>query len=240
MTNKKTPLFHFARAAVVAALVALAMGEAHAQIPEGFTPIFNGRDLSGWHPSRTTHQGSTPDARVEDGAIAIRQSPYGQGGLLMTDRRYRNFELYLETMVPWGVNSGVFVRSTETGSAYQIELIGGGTGATGALISELMTLSKGSQAPGLAAVWKEGDWNSLRLRMEGDIPRMILWVNGVQMWDVQQERNDKVAGETDGHIGLQTHWTNTYTAIPGATCCPTSWKPGAVLRFRNLAIKELP
>lgn len=222
------------------ALLGILTGDLVAQIPEGFTRIFNGRNLTGWHVSRTTHQGSTPSVRAENGEIVVRQSPYGQGGLLMTDRRYGNFELYLETVAPWGINSGIFVRSTETGSAYQVELIGGGTGNTGALISEMMTLSQGTDAPGLAAVWKEGDWNSLRLRVEGEAPRMTLWVNGVQMWDVKQEKNDKVAGETDGHIGLQTHWTATYTAIEGATCCPTSWKPGAALRFRNLAIKELP
>jgi hypothetical protein len=29
-------------------------------IPEGFTRIFNGKDMSGWHPSRTAHHGKTP------------------------------------------------------------------------------------------------------------------------------------------------------------------------------------
>ena len=72
------------------------------------------------------------------------------------------------------------------------------------------------------------------------MPRMALWVNGVQVWDVQQERNDKIAGETDGFIGIQTHWTNTYTEVPGAFCCKTSWKPGAALLVRNVAIRELP
>lgn len=42
---------------------------AYAQIPEGFKPIFNGKNLKGWHVSRTTHQGTTPNFFVEDGAI---------------------------------------------------------------------------------------------------------------------------------------------------------------------------
>ena len=211
-----------------------------AQIPDGFTRIFNGRDLSGWHISRTTHHGSTGSFAVEDSAMVVRQQPYGQGGLLLTDKRYRNFDLYLETALPWGINSGLFFRSTESGSAYQVELAGGGSEGTGNLISEMMPLSRGAAATGLQKVWKQNDWNSLRLRVEGDIPRMTLWVNGVQMWNVTQLRNDKVAGETDGHIGLQLHWTNTYTAIPDALCCPASWKPGVALRFRNIAIRELP
>jgi hypothetical protein len=211
-----------------------------AQLPEGFTPLFDGRDLSGWHTSRTTHHGSTGDFRAENGEIVLRQSPYGQGGLLLTDRRYHDFELYLEVMVPWGVNSGIFFRSTETGSAYQVELVGGGLPGTANLLSELMPLSRPARAEGLAAVWKPDGWNSFRLRVEGDVPHTTLWVNGVRMWEVTQTRNDKVAGETDGFIGLQLHWTNTYTPIPDARCCVQSWRPGAAIRFRNLAIRELP
>jgi hypothetical protein len=211
-----------------------------AQIPAGFTPLFDGRDLSGWHVSRTTHHGSTGDFRAENGEIVLRQNPYGQGGLLLTDRRYHDFELYLEVLAPFGINSGLFFRSTETGSAYQVELVGGGLPGTGDLISELMPLSVHAEAAGLARVWKPDGWNSLRLRVEGDAPHTTLWVNGTRMWDVTQTRNDKVAGETDGHIGLQLHWTNTYTPIPDARCCVTSWRPGVAIRFRNLGIRVLP
>ena len=31
------------------------------QIPEGFVPLFNGKDLSGWHMSTTARHGRTPD-----------------------------------------------------------------------------------------------------------------------------------------------------------------------------------
>jgi cytochrome c len=213
---------------------------ARSGIPAGFTSIFNGENLAGWHISRTTHHGSTGDFRAEDGSIVLRQHPYGQGGLLMTDRRYRNFDLYFETRLPWGINSGLFFRSSESGSAYQLELVGGGAAGTGNLISEMMTLSRPAEATGLQRVWKEDGWNSFRLRVEGDVPHMTLWVNGVQMWDVTQTRNDKIAGETDGYIGLQLHWTNTYTPIPDAQCCAASWRPGAAVSFRNLAIRELP
>ncbi|MDQ6663934.1 MAG: DUF1080 domain-containing protein [Acidobacteriota bacterium] len=71
-------------------------------IPRGFKPIFNGRNLRGWHDSRTDHHGSTSEAVVADGVLSLRQSPYGQGGLLLTDKRYQNFELYLEVKAPWG------------------------------------------------------------------------------------------------------------------------------------------
>jgi hypothetical protein len=60
------------------------------EVPAGFTRIFNGVDLSGWHPSLTSHQGTNADFSVEDGVLVMRQHPYGQGGVLLTDRSYRN------------------------------------------------------------------------------------------------------------------------------------------------------
>ena len=34
------------------------------KIPDGFKPIFNGKDLTGWHVSRSNHHGTTLYARV--------------------------------------------------------------------------------------------------------------------------------------------------------------------------------
>ncbi len=210
-------------------------------IPDGFTPIFNGRDLAGWHISRTTHHGTTGDFRVEDGVIALRQRPYGQGGLLLSDKKYRNFELYLETKPDWGTNGGIFFRSSEAGSAYQIELVGGGGGGTGNLLGEVQRVTTNARATGIEKVWKQDDWNALRLRVEGDVPHVALWVNGVQMYDVQLERNDLIADRTDGFIAFQSHWTATYTPIPGSTFDMSgAWKPGAAHRYRNVSIRELP
>src|SRR4051812_19335854 len=102
----------------LAAATLLLRSGAHAQeprLPAGFIPLFNGKDLSGWHVSRTDHHGSTPNVAVESGVLQLRQSPYGQGGLLLTDKRYQDFELYIEAKAPWGCNSGIFLRSTEGG-----------------------------------------------------------------------------------------------------------------------------
>lgn len=206
-------------------------------IPAGFTPLFNGNDLRGWHVSRTDHHGSTPNAYVEDGILYLKQSPYGQGGLLLTDRRYQNFELYLEVKTPWGCNSGIFLRSTEGGAAFQIELDPGR--GTGNLLGENLSVSRPAKATGLGRVWKDNGWNSFRIRIAGAAPRIFEWINGVQMWDVQEPRNDQIADETDGRIGLQAHWASNYEPAEGSFNLPGSWKPGAVYQFRNIAIKVL-
>jgi len=222
------------------AAVVLCLGNAHAQsahVPAGFTRIFNGKDLTGWHLSRTDHHGSTPNAEAVDGVLQLKQSPYGQGGLLLTDRRYRDFELSIEVKAPWGCNSGIFLRSTEGGTAYQIELDQGR--GTGNLLGENLNISRPAKAEGLRGVWKDSEWNLFRIRIVGDAPHITEWVNGVQMWDVQELRNDKIADETDGMIGLQAHWASTYEPAEGSFNLPGSWKPDAAYRFRNIGIKVL-
>ena len=97
------------------------------------------------------------------------------------------------------------MRSTETGSAYQIELVGDGLGATGSLLAERLSIGRSVSAPNLAQVWKTGDWNSMRIPMEGAVPRLTLWVNSVEMWDVTEPQNGFIAGATRGHIALQSH-----------------------------------
>jgi len=209
-----------------------------AQIPEGFKAIFNGKNLEGWHISRTTHHGTTPDCRVEDGAIVIRQHPFGQGGVLLTDKKYKNFELYLEAKIDPMSNGGIFIRSSESGIAYQIEL-DEDAGTTGSLLGDRMPVSKSAAADVRKKVWKENDWNSFRIRMTGDTPYITLWINNMKMWDVAEPKNDFIAGATEGMIGLQSHWTALYSPASAEWNGLTSWAPGAAHRFRNIAIKEL-
>jgi len=225
-----------AGAGVLLSLYAAAASAQTLNIPEGFKPLFDGRTLKGWHWSLTNHHGSTGKATVEDGALTLRQYPYGQGGLFVTDRKYKNFELSLEVKAPFGCNSGIFFRSTESGSAYQIELLPG-TGTTGNLLGELMRVSVAPKVtdPG---IWKDDDFNVMRLRVEGDAPHLTLWINGKQMWDVQEPINDKIAGETSGVIGLQLHWSAAYEPT-GGSMGTNSAKPDKAYQFRNIAIKEI-
>ncbi|GAA4403023.1 hypothetical protein GCM10023187_18700 [Nibrella viscosa] len=206
-------------------------------VPAGFTPIFNGKNLKGWHMSRTTHQGTTGNFYVKDGVITLKQHPYGQGGVLLTDKKYKNFELYLEAKVDSFCNGGIFLRSTESGQAYQVELML--PGGLGNLLGEMLPISQGAQATNIARVWKAGDWNAFRIRMEGEIPHLTLWVNGEQMWEATQPKNDFTAGATEGMIGLQLHWSAVYSPAAQAFSMAGSWKPGGAHRFRNIAIKEL-
>src|SRR5687767_11320835 len=83
-------------------------------------PIFNGRDLSGWHISATNHHGQTRAWRVEDGALVGGQERDGVGGVLLTDRRYRDVEISVDVWPDFGCDSGLLLRSSEDGAAYQV------------------------------------------------------------------------------------------------------------------------
>ena len=209
----------------------------HNQIPEGFTPLFNGKNLNGWHVSRTSHQGTTPHFFVQQGVLVGMQHPYGQGGILLTNKTYKNFELYVEVKLDSFCNSGIFLRSTESGQAYQVELAE--PGGTGDLLGERMAVSKTARASEKASVWKPGDWNSFRIRMEGAVPQISLWINGKHMWTVAEPVNDFTADAIEGMIGLQVHWSAPYSADVAEFDMSESWRPGSAQRFRNIAIKEL-
>lgn len=195
------------------------------------------RETPGWHLSRTTHQGTVPKIDLENGTFTLMQNPYGQGGVLLTNEKYRDFEMTVDVKIDSFCNGGIFLRSTESGQAYQIEL--SEPGGTGNLLGEMLQVSKPAVAKNKWQVWKPNDWNHFRIRMTGEQPRIILWINGQLMWDVQQPANDFVAGATEGMIGLQVHWSSTYSEASKAFDMSSSWRPGGKHQFRNVSIRKL-
>jgi Domain of Unknown Function (DUF1080) len=213
-------------------------GAQQVRLPKGFTPLFNGKNLDGWHVSRTSHQGTTPDFFVRNGVLTGMQRPYGQGGVLLTNKKYKSFELYIEIKLDSFCNGGIFLRSTESGQAYQVELAE--PGGTGDLFGERLAISKPAKATDKQKVWKPNGWNAFRIRMEGAVPRVSLWINGRHMWTVTEPANDFTAGATEGLIGLQVHWSAPYQAAVAEFDMSGSWRPGGAHHFRNIGIKVLP
>jgi len=93
--------------------------------PDGFTSIFDGKTLNGWHASAKTGHSSASQHKsggrwfVEDGAIVGSQDIPGNGGILITDEQFGDYEVVLEMNNDFGPDSGLFLRSTEDGTAYQ-------------------------------------------------------------------------------------------------------------------------
>src|SRR3954447_11464102 len=88
---------------------------------EGFTPLFDGKTLDGWHTNRQKiGHGTGGGWAVEDGAITGEQNPPGNGGMLMTDKEFGDFDLMLELNPDWGIDTGVFLRANEQGVCFQV------------------------------------------------------------------------------------------------------------------------
>jgi hypothetical protein len=90
----------FLSAASLLAAVALASGE---KLPAGFTPLFNGKNLTGWVPVNVAKDTFT----VRDGMVVISGEPTGY---MRTDRMYENFILECDWRhMKESGNSGVFI-----------------------------------------------------------------------------------------------------------------------------------
>jgi Domain of Unknown Function (DUF1080) len=222
---------------------------AASKLPEGFTPIFNGKDLTGWHISKTNHHGTTPDYRIVHGIIVGTQNPRGKGGILLTDKKYKNVEVYMEVKPDWGCDSGLFLRSSEAGEAYQVTLDYLAEGAMGGIYGERLkgVSTGGPPAADLSAdegqalarkrnevwqkAWKREEWNSIRARIEGTVPHIRVWINDQLITDFTDTANHAASGAGDGMIAIQMHYSDE--KVP-------RWVDAGFWRWRIIAVKELP
>jgi 3-keto-disaccharide hydrolase len=210
-----------------------------APIPDGFTPIFNGKDLTGWHVSKTNSHGTTPDYHVMHGMIVGTQQPMGEGGILLTDRKYRNFEVFMEVKPDWGCDSGLFLRASEAGQAYQVmmDYLPGGT--MGGVYGEGLQGVSGKNAinaqEAWPKAWRREEWNTVRARIEGDVPHIMVWINDQLVTDFTDSANHAAGGATDGMIAIQVHRNGENNGVPYMR-----WVPGGFWRWRTIAVKELP
>jgi hypothetical protein len=209
-----------------------------AQIPPGFTPLFNGKDLSGWHISQSNHHGNTTAWAIRDGVVTVTQDTPGNGGILLTDREYGDFEISLEINPDFGCDGGLFLRSTEKGEAYQVMLDYLEGGSIGGIYGErLPEVNKDNTGQGERVNrdwqkhWRAGQWNRLRARIEGAAPHIQVWLNDVKIVDWQDSANHAIGGRTTGMIALQAHRSDPKNP---------RWKAGGYHRYRYVAIRELP
>lgn len=217
------------------------------KIPVGFTSIFNGENLDGWHISQTNHHGKTPDFRVMHGMIVGTQQPLGQGGILLTDKKYKNVEVYMEVKPDWGCDGGLFLRSNEAGAAYQVMLdyLPGGTMVAGVYGERIQGVNMNANPRGGAPtpeqrqaqqaqvreaveqLWKREAWNEVRARIEGNPPTITTYLNDQMVFRGTDTENHAADGAEDGFIAIQIH--------VGDRC-----RPGTFWRWRTIAVKELP
>lgn len=206
-----------------------------AMLSRGYTPLFNGRDLTGWR-----NPYPYGEAEVVDGEIHLLAD---NKFFLVTEKKYSDFRLSVEIHLPEGqANSGVMFRCHVDDDAkkrvygYQAECDGSERRWSGGLYDEarrgwIWPSTKGrspeeflkheeeSKAafadPMIAGALNRNGWNRFEITCIEDYIRIE--VNGVCTVTLRDST------DASGYIGIQHHGED-----------------GQTYRFRNLFIKELP
>ncbi len=197
---------------LLAAALALlaAQGPDDKETAEGFVPLFNGKDLSGWKP----RAGKADVWKVEDGAIVCAGKG---GGWLSSEREHDNFVLRLEYRLTPGGNSGVYIRAPHVGHisrvGMEIQLLDDHSPRYAKLdFYQYSGAIYHVVAPARRAGKPAGQWNTLEVRAEGR--RVAVVLNGARVVDADLDRcllDADVAKEhpglrrAGGYIGLQYH-----------------------------------
>ena len=218
---------------------------------DGFVQLFDGKTLSGWHVSGKTGHSRASGFRsggkwvVEEGAIIGSQDIPGNGGIIITDEQFGDFEIALEMKNDFGPDSGLFLRSTEDGKAWQAmidyhaggnlmgiygEGLGGKPNVHNFTFLDDVTRIKVDAAPTPLPVlieswphfWRHGEWNELRARIINNPPTFTTWINGVKMmeWTETEKRHPDKGG-----IALQVHGGGDLTK--------------QFVRYRNIRVKRI-
>jgi 3-keto-disaccharide hydrolase len=210
--------------------------------PNGFTVLFNGKDLSGW---RGRQQDYSPyvEAKLSKEELAEKQKQWnadrdahwsvdvargeivsdGKGVFLATDKDYGDFELYVDwLMVNHNGDSGVYLRGFPQVQVWDPdnprEIRNGAEKGSGALWNN--NLDNPGRFPLVKADHPVGEWNTFHIKMVGS--RVSVWLNDKltvdnQIFDNYFDRTQPVLPR--GPIELQTH--------------------GSEIRFRNIHVREI-
>ena len=179
-------------------LLAILLAAPALVVGEGFTPLFNGRDLEGW-------DADTPGLwQARDGMIVGRHSGLKYNDFLRTRKLYSDFILKLSFRLVGGIgNSGIQFRTkaapiSHEVSGYQADI---GEKYWGCLYDESRRNKVLAQASpeSLASLQKDG-WNEYAITARGN--RIVLELNGVRA--VEYSETDSSI-ERAGIVALQLH-----------------------------------
>ena len=190
---------------------------------DGWVSLFDGETLDGW---RGYNRADAPSGwRVEDGAIHF--APGGEGGDLITDAVYDDFELELEWKVAPCGNSGIFYTVEESPAlrapwqtGLEMQVLDDACHSDAKYPSHRAGTLYDLYVVETEAVRPGGEWNQVRIVV--DDGRIEHWLNGQRVVSARQgspdwtarvaaskfrdsERFPAFGTRTEGHIGVQDH-----------------------------------
>jgi Domain of Unknown Function (DUF1080) len=200
-----------------------------------WTPLFNGKDLSGWkglvaNPVKRAQM--TPEQlaaeqvkaeenvkkhwRVENGEIVTT----GHGNNLCTVEPYGDFEFEVEWKIQPNGDSGIYLRGTPQVQIWdptnEKEIKNGGDKGSGALWNN----KKEGRFPLVKADKPAGEWNHFWIRMVGD--KVTIKLNGQLTVD---------------NATMENYWNPSAPIFPREQL--ELQAHGNEVRFRNIKVKKL-
>lgn len=167
---------------------------------EGWTSLFNGKDLTGWKAPDPN-----PFWKAVDGVLVGENDAAKKGSMLYTTGSYKDFELEADARWKGEIDSGFMMRKKAADNKDKIP------GDLQLQIGVSRSLKKdmtgsfyvsgypeAGQAKEAGKLLKEGDWNTFRLVAKGDT--VTVWINGTKASEYKDARYSEA-----GPIGLQIH-----------------------------------
>ena len=208
--------------------------------PRGFTALFDGKSLAGWHgmphfdPYKLEKLSAearkrqlaawTEDAKKHWTVKAGELVNDGKGAYLTTDREFGDIELLLEYKTVPKADSGIYLRASPQVQIWDYTREGG-KWALGADKGSGGLFNNARHSPGrdplVLADKPFGQWNQFRIIQVGE--RTTVYLNGklvVNHARLENYWDRKLPLRRKGPIQLQTH--------------------GGEIRWRNLFIREIP
>jgi hypothetical protein len=197
--------------------------------PEGFTPLFNGKDLSGWkglveNPVARSKMTSAQLAAAQARADSIMRAHWstadgilmfdGKGENICTARDYGDFEMLVDWKIEKNGDSGIYLRGSPQVQIWDPAQWPEGSGG-------LYNNQKNPSKPLRRADNPIGEWNTFRIRMIGE--RVSVYLNNVLVVD---------------SVVLENYWDRSIPIFPtGQIELQSHSSP---LCFRQIFIREIP
>jgi hypothetical protein len=199
----------------------------------GFTSIFNGKDIVGWkalvgnpiarskmsaaelqNAQKLADEKTRGDWVVKDGLLIFT----GHGDNLATEKQYGDFEMFVDWKITAKGDAGIYLRGSP-----QVQIWDTSRREVGAQVGSggLYNNQKNQSKPLVVADNPIGQWNTFHIIMKGD--RVTVYLNGVLVTDntiLENYWNRNLPIFAKEQIELQAH--GTYVA------------------YRNIYLREIP
>jgi HEAT repeat protein len=199
---------------------------------EGFVPLFNGKDLTGWkglvgNPIERAKMNRDTLAKKQKKADEVMREGWsvrdgllifnGHGENLCTEKLYGDFEMFVDWKITKDGDAGIYLRGSPQVQIWDTSRVdvGAQVGSGG-----LYNNQKNQSKPLVLADNAIGEWNTFHIIMKGE--KVTVYLNGKLVTD---------------NVVLENYWDRTLPIFPKEQI--ELQAHGTYVAYRNIYLKEL-